>query len=610
MPVNDELFKFWTADQTREKQVVDFVVQTRDTIKTARREREKIWLECYNIYRQMHQHQAYQGRANIYLPSGFTSVETIAPRLILGVFGTMPYIKLVPRRNGTEDRARKISHLLQLQADQAEFFWHFLNFIKQMCIYGRGRGKVWWERKHRDVIRKGLVSKMRTNPMTGMEETYQDYGPVNAAEMKFDGPRFRTVDPFRFFEDMEASSISEGFCQIENIIKSESALKEAERNGYYGNMEGIDKFKSSGRDAYSSEEIERMKATGIDLQGVYDFENKYNLSEYWGLFDIEQKGIKEECKITVLGDKKLICIEKNQFWHKDRPYVDCPYIPVDQEMDGIGILEPVKHLIYEQNDTHNQVMDNKTMIMNTMWLIDENAGIRSSDLKMRPGGVIRTRDMKGLQALRPPDFTSAGYQAFGLMERLIKESTGATNPMIGTSSSGDQTATEINSLISEGNVRNKMTLKLIEERAIKRIFKLWYSMDEQLMNRMTFSKVIENGIPQDIQINPEDIYGDYDFEPQGAMTIQQESVKNQQKIAFFNIAAKAAPQVVPFLLVSIWKDMDQRGGEQLERMFQMNPLATTGLVPPGSGGQPLNPASQAEILAQSGNEGRGPSLGF
>lgn len=604
-----EEFRYWTENTDRQRRAVNYIRDYREAIKDSRRLREEIWLECYNIYRQQHQHNAYEGRARIYLPSGFVAVETIAPRLILGLMGQLPFIKVVPRRNATADRAKKISKLLDIQADQAELFWNILAFVKQMTIYGRGRGKTWWDRRVKKVMRKGLIPKVRTNDF-GQVETYQEYGGVPEEQMKFDGPRFRTVDPFRLFEDDMPDQIADRHCQIERMVKRETSLADWEKAGYYGNLKGIDQYKSSGRELYSYQEIQRMQAQGISVDNLKTSEGRYDVSEYWGLFDIHDDGNLVECKLTTLADQRLICIEPNPFWHNDRPYLDCPYIPLDQELDGIGILEPIRSLVYEQNDTHNQVMDNKTLMLNNMWLMDENAHVRISDLKSRPGGVVRTKDMKGLVALRPPDFTSAGYQAFVLLERLQKEATGATNPMIGVGSAGEQTATEVNSLISEGNVRNRLTLKLLEERLVKPLIKKWYSMDEQLFSRAIYTKVIEGGTEMDLLISPNDVYGDYDFEPQGAMSMQAESVKNQQKIAFFSIAAKFAPQVVPFLLTQIWKDMDQRGGEELEKLFVQYPQLTTGLVPPGQPGPvgaPSNITTPGQVASQSGNMGKGPA---
>ena len=557
----------------------DMVVDLQSQVASIRKNREELWDDCYKVYRQVHKTQAYKGRSNIYIPSGFQAVENLSPRIILSLFASNPFFSLKPRQGSANVQAWAYGKVMEAQFEKGQFFWNMLNFVKQQGIYGRGRAKVYWREEDRLYTCREMHPGPVVDPITGqMIGVRSEIQAVQKRRSVFSAPFFRTVDPFMLYEDPWASAINgPDACSfvIEKIFQDDNHIKDWENRGFYKNLQNIgDIEKMNPIEELTATQIARAEATGIYIQNYLPKQpkKKYVLFEYWGAFDINEDGIDEECCITVLNKKRVIRLEVIPFWHGMKPYLDCPYIPLDGELEGIGIIEPIRDLVYEENDTHNQVMDNKTLILNCMWLMDENAGIRPSDLKMRPGGIIRTRDMGGLQPLRPSDFTAAGYNAFALLQKLIKEATGSTDPIMGVPTAGRQTATEISTLVGQGSLRTKLVNMLLEERVIKPYLMMAFSLNQQLLTQPV---QVETDKGEIIEITRDKIYGEYDIKPMGISDIGQEQVKNNQMIGFFNLAAQYAPQIIPFVLEKIWQGFDFRDSETISKMLSeaAGPLA-------------------------------------
>jgi len=554
------------------KEIVEMVVDSVNSIKNARRGREEIWDDCYKIYRLIHKHKIYQGRSNIFVPEGFEQVETISPRLLLSVIGNAQYFGVKPRSpQVTEEQAKVVGKIIEVQLERAGFIWRLLNFIRQMTIYGRGRAKFYWRRE------EGFVTKKVTAP-GGLI-------PERGREIHFSGPFFKTVDPFNLFEDLYAESIGGASgCSfvVEKMFVDESQILKgikSENPWYRGITEQKLKELPGIEEALdlSPEQRERAMATGVDLASYRPSKRKRHLLyEFWGEYDLDEDGFPEQCVLTVLDKEVLIRAESNPFWHGEIPYLDCPYIPCDGELEGIGVIEPIRYLQYELNDTHNQLMDLKTLILNCMWLIDENAGIRTEDLKMRQGGVIRTNDMNGIQALRPPDFTQAGYNGLALLEKQIKATNAATDPLMGIPTAGRQTATEVASLIREGNVRISIAGRLLKERVLKRLLRMAYSMNQQLLDEEVV--VYLGGEPR--VVSPNMIYGDLEFEALSLDDLGEREIKQQQLVSFFSIAARYTPQIIPLIIKEIWDGFNFKGTEEIDRALQ----TMVGPQAPGVGG--------------------------
>ena len=589
-------------DEIKNRDIVEMVCDYVETIKSARSAREVAWDDCYKIYRLIHKHQTYIGRSNIFVPEGFEQVEAIAPRVLLSVISASQYFQVKPRGAFTSElKAKIVGKTLEWQLQRAGFFWRLLNFVKQMAIYGRGRAKMYW--KVQDRLYTTMVGSNQVplvNPSTGEIIGVQNgFVQEKKTRIDFSGPFFRTVDPFMLYDDPMGDCINgptSGAFEIEKIFCDMNHLKIGVDKGVYHLPDKLDTIPSIDvKEEMTTEQLDRAAASGADIRNFQAKRGmrRWMLYEYWGRYDLDGDGYEEECVLTVLNKNLLIRAEANPFWHGKRPYIDCPYISLDGEIEGIGAIEPISGLQYELNDTHNQLMDNKTLINNCMWLMDENSKINPADLLMRPGGIVRTQEMDGLAALRPTDFTQAGFNGLALLKKQIQETNAVGQPMLGIPSAGRQTATEFSGLVQEGSIRIGLVGKMIKERVLKEVLSMAHSMNEQLLDqRIT---IMLGGEPQNVE--RETVFGDYEMEALGVDDIGERSIKQQQLVSFFSIAAQYTPQILPMIIKKIWEGFNFKGTEDVDRVIeQMAPMLNQ-LSPAGSPGAAAGgPTTMADLL--------------
>ena len=601
LPENPETFASAKILKIAQQMVVDKY----NSIKRGRSEKEKNWGEWYKIYRLQGTGNTYKGRANMKTPKAFGAVETLAPRLALGLLRSYPNIQVKPIGLSVQDervvmQGNKIKRLLEVQMEQIGIFARYLSFVKQMLIYGGGRAKVFYTKKYRVSRRKELVETPIFDDYGSVIDSQKSMEMITANRIEFSGPEFKTIDRYMLYEDPTGETVDDTPCVIERHIVNKAHLLDWKRRGYYKNLEGFEDSGSILSTLMNEHQLQRMATSGIDMASMEGPGNKFELLEYWGEFDLYGDGTEQECVITVLEQKRVIRCELNPWPHGRKPYLDCPYTLLPNEMDGMGVIEPVRFLQYEADDTHNQIMDNKTLILNCMWLVDKMAGINPRDLVMRQGGIIRTSDMKGLEALRPPDMTAAGYNAFSLLEALFKEATGATSALQGQNTIGKQTATEVSSLLTEGNVRLELVMELLTKRVFIPMLEMWHILNEEYYDQTIYEQITgPKGIKEEGVITPEDVYGQWQF--LHVRDSENDAIKQNQLVQFFQLAAQFAPQVVPLLLGKIWAGFGFRGGEEV--FAAINPA----MVGPGMGEAMHNaggPTNIADMLKNvMGNKG-------
>ena len=475
------------------------------------------WDRFYNMYRSHLNDTAYPWQSNIWVPYSFSTIETLAPRML----ANRPQIDVMPREAADEQYA-------DIQSKLIDFEWEAMNAddimegaVKSQLMYGTAIVKVYWKTDKAQVVKKEQV-----------DETFPELGTVEeeVEETIFDGPEIELVDLYDFFWDPRAIDMESARWVAHRTYQTFDHLEQLQKEGVYKNVALLkDATLVSGDDEKASRRGTLGVAMPDELASKNEGKNVIELIEYW----------EDEKVITVANRGIVIRDEANPYRHGKKPFVRIVDQSVPHEFLGIGELEPIETLQYELNDRRNQRMDNITLVLNKMWKIKNGANVDEDELVSDAGGVVHTDDMAGIEALQMPDVTSSSYNEETLIKGDIQQTTGVSDFTrgVGSESLGNDTATGISLIQEAGNARFKLKIRNLEA-GIEEIGRMMVSLNEQFLTEEKSIRVLGDEGIEWTTIKPDDMRGNFDVMVQSGSTLpSNEAVERKQTMEMFQIFA-------------------------------------------------------------------------
>lgn len=455
--------------------------------------------EYYQIYRGVRNSakQNYKGRANLFVPAIFTSIESTVPLLV----GSKPNIEAIPVEPGDNENALAIGKLLSYQWEQMNMKVKVKSWVKQALIYGTGILKLTWSFKG-------------------------EFGNVIQ-----DKPEAELVDLFDFFFDTKGTNAEDAEWFIHRTYRNLEDLKDNDNYDIPKELQvevTADEYKTQ-RDAIM----------GLSRQEASD-NKKVELWEYWGKYDLNGDGLDEDCLIVIANRKYIIRAIENPYDHKKKPFIILKDTDIPFEFLGMGEVEPLKSLQYELNDVRNQRMDNVTLILNRMWLVDKGADVDEEDLVSQAGGVIHTGNMNGIKDLTTPDVTQSAYNEENIIKQDIKDTSGVTDVAKGsTTNSGSlRSAQAINMLMEAANGRFKYKLDNLED-SLKEFGRQLIALNQQFVTEPMVIRITGEMGTAWKQLNPNEIQGKFDIDVAAGST--QPMSKSIRRAEARELLATVAP---------------------------------------------------------------------
>ena len=524
-----------------------------DQSRTMRRPLETVWVECYQLYLNEPEGQKYMGRANLAVPEAYRSVEILVSRLIQTLFSSDRWFRALPREEADKAQSEAVEALLRWETSRKNVPNEYVDFIKQSAIYGTSFAKVYW-----DFRKKRRIKKVKL-PGGSTRREYRD-DTVNQ------GPTFKMVN----IEDIyvptkNVSTIGELPFIIERSTVSEADLNAMSDAGIYENVGKVEPLRTNtGYDNDSLMRQARANSYGVDVdEEAYDSVNRYEILERWGEFDLKDDGHMVECVIVVANGRTVLRVEENPFDHQERPYVFNRYTPIPGELYGIGVIQPIRSLCYEVNDTRNQLMDHKTFALNPMFIVGAGAGVDETTFTARRGGLWSVNNVNQIKPVEIPEGAAmVAMQTEGILRASIEDATGATSLMGGGDPGRIEKATVFTGLIEEGNVRLRRVVEGITAEAIVPMLQMFWALEQQYRDEEISARALgkKGGNFQLHPIRPDEIIGDYDFMPVGALQMGAAFMRNQGLQNALQVMAPLAqqglisPEEIKKMAMKLWDD--------------------------------------------------------
>lgn len=547
--------------------VIDAVVkEINKSEKDLRNWKNKI-VKWYDLYKMVQHKKHYEGLADIFVPEILRAVETVVGNLYKIIFSQEPWFSFAGREPSDNDSATAMNSLVDYQLDENNFKSRVRDSLRQMAITGLTVRKIAWD--YEEKSRKTKVVKVTDEPQIedGTITKKREVSVENKSETIRDVWNMEPVDLLGFH-------ISDVTVPYDNIQKARwigeqykvdrQWVREGARKGWLVRvpLDNLQPKSESGEERGSSlqSDADQLKdrrnqssgfSGGIDPKGI-------EIIERWGLVPAPWVHSPEEMSeleleaddmveaVIIIGNRKeVLKLEANPYWHGQKPYLACPYIPHEFEFKGLGVSQIAEKLQEELNDTRNQVMDNKTLNLACMWLKSRGAGIKNRDLRVKPNRAIATNDMKGLMPLRPPLFTVAGVSIEGVIKEDLRQSAGAASNLQGIAQSGVNTATEAMTLNKESFARLNTVAEMYGSLVLKPGMEMVQFLNYQFYDKNKMIRIVgEDGLFFK-DLDPDEIVGNKDVQILiSANEEESPAVKRQQLIQFFTIVQQMPMELI------------------------------------------------------------------
>lgn len=521
-----------------------------------RRPWENLWDECYKLYLNVVELHKTPTRARVFIPATFQVIEAAVPKMMTLVFGSDDFFDVVATDPKKQPFADIVKQLLRYQLMKADFFLKFLDFVKQLMMYGTSYFYVYWK-----VVRKWVWKRTAVRgPKTFMGITVKKDAILGWKEEKVfekveSRPEIEVLDVLDVYPDPEAKMEKDARAIW---VRSWMDIEEVKELGA-GPYPVFDPVNVKRIECGTEKTLQESRQVRNSMRGLstgYVDKNQVEILTRWGLCDLDGDGIREETLIVIANRKYLLRAMPNPFHHQRRPIIRSVLFPVPLEWFGVGLIEPIIPLQHELNTVRRQRLDNVNIIINRMWKVQAYADIDLETLVSSPNGVILTDDMNAIEAMETENVTQAAYLEAQSIQTDI-ENTTTPKSLQGTPESGrlGRTASGAQLIIGQALEKFGTAAKMVEENCIKRTLRMIYDLDRQFLDDdgdMVQYKEIFGAL----DVSPDMLHVDMSLQMKGITEMIGKEGQINQIASFMGLFGPvSSPETLSKLMKKMWKLM-------------------------------------------------------
>ena len=280
--------------------------------------------------------------------------------------------------------------------------------------------------------------------------------------------KIENIPPEEFLIQKSAKSIEDANFVAHRVLKTRSDLIEM---GYDEDI--INNLPTSNNILYNDESL--VRNSDIDESPIEDSPDdstsEIEIYECYVRVDMDGDGVAELRKIITAGTGYEI-LENMPCDHI--PFCSLTPIPMPHRFYGRSVAELVEDVQLVKSTVMRQLLDNMYLTNNNRVAIMDGMVNLDDLLTSRPGGVVRTKQPPS-QVMMPMQSQTISQQAFPLLEYLdtVRESrTGVTRYNQGLDADSlNKTATGVNALMSQSQMRMELIARVFAETGVKNLFK-------------------------------------------------------------------------------------------------------------------------------------------
>ena len=280
--------------------------------------------------------------------------------------------------------------------------------------------------------------------------------------------KIENIPPEEFLIQRTAKSIEDANFVAHRVQKTRSDLIEM---GYDEDI--VNSLPTSNNILYNDESL--IRNSDIDESPMEtspdDSTSEIEVYECYVRVDMDGDGVAELRKIICAGTGYVIL---DNMPCDFIPFCSLTPIPMPHRFYGRSVAELVEDVQLVKSTVMRQLLDNMYLTNNNRVAVMDGMVNLDDLLTNRPGGVVRTKQPPS-QVMMPMQNQTISQQAFPLLEYLdtVRESrTGVTRYNQGLDSDSlNKTATGVNALMSQSQMRMELIARVFAETGVKDLFK-------------------------------------------------------------------------------------------------------------------------------------------
>ena len=451
----------------------------------------------------------------------------------------------------------------------------FKDFIRQAGIFGTSWIKTFWRYEEKKRVKRLIVDDVDGSKILK---------GVEVDEVVADYPSFEVLSVFDVYPDPNARDYWTMDWVIEKKLVDKQTLKD---------MLEIDGFKLPRGvkiDELKGYVITDAEKPNTDRAGAHYetyTEDYYLITEFWG---------RDGELIITLNNSYIIYDGGNFFDHQQIPYIPYRVNRPPLEFYGLGLILPIMSLQEELNALRSQRRDNIDLAMNTMFTVKETSPLAGTDIIFKPGATLEVQDQDDIRQLQFHDVTQVAVQETGLVEIDIKRAIGISEYIEGQVVPGmNKTASGVMAMQNMALSRIQEHIDTLETEVIGVLAEQFASLMKQNFNSDEIITVVDetNTAQEDIQVTPEDILVDVDYEAeQGSTSPANKELRIQNALTTFQIVTM--PQITQAL--------NMEGKDINYEFFINNILDAIGIKNKERAIKPMSEAKKVMLATQMAGE--------
>jgi hypothetical protein len=473
--------------------------------------------------------------SDLVIPFAFSTVETILPRAV----SNRPRMLILPRDEDAERNVENMRYLIEQQQQRVQYEMRLEETAKDGFIFGLGVQKLYWETRFGE--RTQMTQRLMADPQTGQVKPMWVEGDPAQEKIVDDWCVERIPlqnwlwDPFGyFFGDFGES----GACQW--------AIHRTFRNHRYV----LDRLRSKAWSTLAAQQLEEDDITRINSTGKWGeaFQTQNRVAGYSSSPQGEElHEVLEfhdgERVITVLDGQIPVVMGKNPERHKQMPFsVFRPSTAGNNQLPGIGAIEPIEQLLREMSTLRSQRRDNAALKLAQVFAYSDGA-VDVGDLQFFPGAAIpihgEPRDF--LYPVQVGDIPNSSYNEEDRIVQDIERTTGISDSVTGANSASGAagTATGVQLVQAAANIRIQRQTQRLEVELVARQAAQAVALNQRkVVERQLFvpdplaaSRPGEMGpIWQRVQLSPAELAGRFAVDVEGG-SIAPKNMPQQIQLA-------------------------------------------------------------------------------
>lgn len=516
-----------TIGEDEKENLVNSVVRDFEDAQRRREPYEEVWDRCYKLYNSwVKELPKKDWHSNIFVPKCFSLVETELPRIILATIAIREFFGALPVNPHEIKQVKLVKQLITYQVnDEIKIFLKWVDYLKQLIMYGNSPGKVYWSRKwEKKKFRSFETPESSWFSFASFRGKPKSKEIIEERDIKiYDGPQFDFVDLYDFFPALPSvSTLEEQPYLIHRTWRDMNYLKEIQKNAGY-DPEGIAALGEKGKEGEGGitedSSQKRMSEIGIHT-------SDFGSGRLWIL-----ERYKNEKVTTIEYDNKVLLRHiDNPYEYLKNPFIFTKHTPVPGEFFGKGIIEPNAKLQFALNEIVNYRLDNVYVLLNKVFKGLKGADIDWETIEVGPNKIMLVDAMENLQEFVMSDVTSSSYAEQAGFSEMMQETSGIWPYSQGRAPQRKETASGIMSLQQAAEIRFQLIALIFQHSGVVEFVEKVHGLNRQFLPEEKRIRILGPEGLKFLDVPFNDVNIDCDFIAVGHPTMGNKQLMLQQML--------------------------------------------------------------------------------